>query len=126
MVDRIKTLGGEFTRMRRRLHGKSKGALTEIAKELIDKYGLPAMDRLERRTLDGVITWYAKNVTRVAGAWGDMVAWIIKDGGGQEDLESDLLSDGPIALGIFAPDCGPALGTNENTEAIDILGLHFP
>jgi hypothetical protein len=111
--------------MHQRLDGKSKGVLAGIARELIDKYKLPPMDRLERRTAEGMITWYAKHVTRDPGAWADMVAWILKEGGSTEALD-DLLRDGPIGLGVFAPQRAPASGENEDPATSDLFGLGFP
>jgi hypothetical protein len=125
MEGRIKLLGGEFRKMRQRLDGKSKGDLAHTAGELITKHDLPIMDRLERRTFDGMITWYAKNVLSHAAAWADMVAWLLKDGS-REGLGADLLNDGPIGLGAFAPQGDPGPGLNEDPHSPDVFGIAIP
>jgi hypothetical protein len=125
MCSRIESLGAHFRKMRQRLDGKSKGELLHAAMELITKHNLPLMDRLERRTLDGMITWYAKNVPSHAAAWADMVAWILKDGA-KEGLDEDLLSDGPIGLGVFAPPCEQTPGPSQDPDEAELFGIVIP
>jgi hypothetical protein len=60
LEDRILKLGPAFHQVRQRLQGKLKRDLSDAAAGFIEKYGLPPMDRLERRTLEGILSWFCK------------------------------------------------------------------
>jgi hypothetical protein len=57
---RINFLNDRYTEVRDRLSGKSKGELMALAEVLAMRYQLPEMDRIERRTIDGIIVWFAR------------------------------------------------------------------
>jgi hypothetical protein len=46
--------------VRVQLQGKDKNAIKALASHLIEKYHLDLMDRLERRTFDGMVTWFCR------------------------------------------------------------------
>jgi hypothetical protein len=57
---RITTHGPRFREVREQLLGKSKCHLSEFAAYFAAKHAIPLMDRLERRTFDGIVTWFCK------------------------------------------------------------------
>jgi hypothetical protein len=61
LCSRIKGLGRNFAEVRGRLQGRLKRDLMELAVQFIEKYELQEMDRLERRTFDGMVTWFCRN-----------------------------------------------------------------
>jgi hypothetical protein len=61
LYDRIRRLGPQFNEVRQRLLGKSKCHLSACAADFAAKYHVAAMDRLERRTFDGIVTWFCKH-----------------------------------------------------------------
>jgi hypothetical protein len=60
LAGRIQELGPEYQEVRRRLQGKLKRDLSDAAAVFIKKYRLPSMERVERRTLEGVVSWFCK------------------------------------------------------------------
>jgi hypothetical protein len=58
---RIRTFGPQFNEVRERLLGKSKYHLNTFAADFVAKYHVTPMDRLERRTFDGIVTWFCKH-----------------------------------------------------------------
>jgi hypothetical protein len=47
--------------VRQRLQGQIKATLRDLAAHFIEKYEFPPMDRLQRRTFDGMVTWFCNH-----------------------------------------------------------------
>jgi hypothetical protein len=60
LYGRIKMLGPQFQQVRARLQGNIKRDIKGLAAQFIEKYHISAMDRLEKRTFDGLVTWFCR------------------------------------------------------------------
>jgi hypothetical protein len=60
LYGRIKILGPQFQEVRARLQGNIKRDIKGLAARFIEKYHISPMDRLEKRTFDGLVTWFCR------------------------------------------------------------------
>jgi hypothetical protein len=58
---RIRALGTQFFDVRERLQGNPKRKLKELAAGFMEKYHLHPMDRLEKRTFNGIVVWFCES-----------------------------------------------------------------
>jgi hypothetical protein len=61
LADRIRKLGPQFFDVHHRLQDKVKRKLKELAASFIEKYHLQPMDRLEKRTFNGIVVWFCES-----------------------------------------------------------------
>lgn len=125
LLERICTVAPLFCDVRKQLEGKTKRTLSNAAAGFIEKYEIPAMDRLEKRTFDGMVTWYCRyNVlnrldmedARILG-----VTWR-----GNTDPFTENPSDLPDPTDdLFAPLTGDGLEMNKTGEDTNADAFSF-
>jgi hypothetical protein len=124
LYKRIQELGPQFQLVRVQLQGKAKNDIKALASYFIEKYDLELMDRLERRTFDGMVTWFCRSRVLAILDYEDQRKLSLPSTGPTDRPERAFAQTVEPKFDLFADEGGGESGMDSTHS--DISGIGFP